>query len=76
VQTLPSGRIPVTGKPDALVLEPFRAVRYAADRVGGLAEVTSPPYDVIRQGAATRLLAADPHNVVQLILPRSRAGSS
>jgi uncharacterized protein (DUF1015 family) len=54
---------------DALVLEPFRAVRYAADRVGGLAEVTSPPYDVIRQGAQTRLLASDPHNVVQLILP-------
>jgi uncharacterized protein (DUF1015 family) len=70
VQTLPSGRIPSAGKPDALILEPFRAVRYAADRVGGLAEVTSPPYDVIRQGAVTRLQAADPHNVVRLILPQ------
>jgi uncharacterized protein (DUF1015 family) len=64
----------VAGKPDALVLEPFRAVRYAVDRVGGLAEVTSPPYDVIRQGAVTSLLAADPHNVVRLILPQPGPG--
>jgi uncharacterized protein (DUF1015 family) len=74
VQILSSGRIPVTGKQDALVLEPFRAVRYAADRVGGLAEVTSPPYDVIRPATVTRLLAADPHNVVRLILPQPEGG--
>ncbi|HEY2578112.1 MAG TPA: DUF1015 domain-containing protein [Streptosporangiaceae bacterium] len=55
----------------ALVLEPFRAVRYSPGRVSGLAEVTSPPYDVIGPGAATRLLAADSHNVVQLIVPQT-----
>jgi uncharacterized protein (DUF1015 family) len=55
------------------VLAPFRGVRYAEDRVSGLARVTSPPYDVIAADNETRLMAADPHNVVRLILPRHPA---
>jgi uncharacterized protein (DUF1015 family) len=51
------------------VLAPFRGLRYVPDRVSGLAEVTSPPYDAIGAGSVSRLLAADPHNVVRLILP-------
>jgi len=51
------------------VLAPFRGVRYAPQRVTGLAEVTSPPYDVISARAAERLLGSGPHNVVRLILP-------
>ena len=51
------------------MLAPFRGLRYAPDRVSGLAEVTSPPYDAIGPGSVPRLLAADPHNVVRLILP-------
>src|SRR5262249_32826903 len=69
VQILPSGQ-PASG----LALAPFRGLRYAQDRVSGLAEVTSPPYDVIAQDAAAQLRAADPHNVVRLILPRHDAG--
>jgi uncharacterized protein (DUF1015 family) len=38
--------------------------------VSGLADVTSPPYDVIFRDNEDRLMAADPHNVVRLILPR------
>jgi uncharacterized protein (DUF1015 family) len=53
------------------VLAPFRGLRYAPDRVSGLAEVTSPPYDGIGSGSVPRLLAADPHNVVRLILPQA-----
>ena len=53
------------------MLAPFRGLRYAADRVSGLAEVTSPPYDAIGPGSVSRLLAADPHNVVRLILPHA-----
>ncbi len=34
-----------------------------------LAEVTSPPYDVIGPGTLDELLAASPYNVVRLILP-------
>jgi uncharacterized protein (DUF1015 family) len=63
VQTLPSG------SGSGLVLAPFRGIRYARDRVSGIANVTSPPYDVINGGILDHLRAADPHNVVRLILP-------
>jgi len=53
------------------VLAPFRGLRYAPGRVSGLAQVTSPPYDAIGPGSVARLLAADPHNVVRLILPHA-----
>ena len=56
------------------MLAPFRGVRYAENRVTGLAEVTSPPYDVIAADNEDQLMAADPHNVVRLILPRHEAG--
>ena len=59
----------VAGGRAGLVLAPFRGVRYAPQRVTGLAEVTSPPYDVISARAAQRLLGSGPHNVVRLILP-------
>ena len=71
MQILPSGVQPASG----LALAPFRGLRYAQDRVSGLAEVTSPPYDVIAHDAEDHLLAADPHNVVRLILPRHGAGN-
>jgi uncharacterized protein (DUF1015 family) len=71
VQILPSGQQPASG----LALAPFRGLRYAQDRISGLAEVTSPPYDVIAQDAAAQLRAADPHNVVRLILPRHDTGN-
>jgi uncharacterized protein (DUF1015 family) len=57
-----------------LAMAPFRGIRYAAGRVSGLAEVTSPPYDVIAHDIEDQLIAADPHNVVRLILPRSATG--
>jgi len=69
VQILPSGAPPTAG----LVLAPFRGLRYAQDRVSGLAEVTSPPYDVIAHDTEDHLLASDPHNIVRLILPRQDA---
>jgi len=69
VQILPSGAPHAAG----LVLAPFRGLRYAQDRVSGLAEVTSPPYDVIAHDTEDHLLASDPHNIVRLILPRQDA---
>jgi len=42
--------------------------------VSGLAQVTSPPYDVIGQDTAQQLRDADPHNVVRLILPSQDPG--
>ena len=58
------------------MLAPFRGIRYARDRVSGIANVTSPPYDVIIGGSLEHLRAADPHNVVRLILPGEAAGGS
>jgi uncharacterized protein (DUF1015 family) len=73
VQILPSGQRPAAQS--GLALAPFRGVRYARDRVSGLAEVTSPPYDVIAHDIEDQLFAADPHNVVRLILPRHAPGA-
>jgi uncharacterized protein (DUF1015 family) len=75
VQILPSFRTPAARGPAGqgragLELAPFRGVRYVPDRVSGLAEVSSPPYDVIFEDKEDQLMAADPHNVVRLILPR------
>jgi uncharacterized protein (DUF1015 family) len=70
VQTLPSD------SGSGLVLAPFRGIRYARDRVSGIANVTSPPYDVINDGFLDHLRAADPHNVVRLILPGEDAEAS
>ena len=67
MQTLPSD--PQPARSSGLARAPFRAVRFDPDRVSGLADVTSPPYDVIGPGTVARLLAAEPHNVVRLILP-------
>jgi uncharacterized protein (DUF1015 family) len=58
------------------VLAPFRGIRYARDRVSGIANVTSPPYDVITDAILDHLRAADPHNVVRLILPGQGADAS
>ena len=58
------------------MLAPFRGIRYARDRVSGIANVTSPPYDVINGSILDHLRAADPHNVVRLILPGQDADAS
>jgi len=71
VQILPSGQEPAGAGGCCLSLAPFRGVRYVEDRVSGLAEVTSPPYDVIAHDKEEHFLAADPHNVIRLILPRA-----
>ncbi|MFC9280481.1 DUF1015 domain-containing protein [Streptomyces collinus] len=55
-----------------LELNPFRGLRYDPDRVGSLAAVTSPPYDVVvRPDGLHHLQSADPHNIVRLILPQA-----
>ena len=54
-----------------LRLIPFRGLRYVPERVGSLAAVTSPPYDVVvRPDGLLHLESADPHNIVRLILPQ------
>ncbi|MFI1101213.1 DUF1015 family protein [Streptomyces melanogenes] len=57
---------------DGLRLIPFRGLRYVPARVGSLAAVTSPPYDVVvRPDGLLHLESADPYNIVRLILPQA-----
>ncbi|MFK0258801.1 DUF1015 domain-containing protein [Streptomyces sp. NPDC090445] len=57
---------------DGLRLIPFHGLRYVPERVGSLAAVTSPPYDVVvRPDGVDYLQSADPHNIVRLILPQA-----
>ncbi|MGY0487403.1 DUF1015 family protein [Streptomyces sp. WG-D5] len=66
-----AGRTAQTGT-NGLDLIPFRGVRYVPERVGSLAAVTSPPYDVVvRPDGLLHLENADPHNIVRLILPQA-----
>ncbi|MGW1957306.1 DUF1015 domain-containing protein [Streptomyces sp. NPDC001920] len=70
------------GHPEAtarrgLELTPFRGLRYDPDRVGSLAAVTSPPYDVVvRPDGLHHLQDADPYNIVRLILPQAATPSA
>ncbi|OIJ97697.1 DUF1015 domain-containing protein [Streptomyces colonosanans] len=55
-----------------LDLAPFRGLRYDPRRIGSLAAVTSPPYDVVvRPDGLLHLESADPYNIVRLILPQA-----
>jgi uncharacterized protein (DUF1015 family) len=51
-------------------ISPFAGLRYATDRVGDLATVLCPPYDVIGEDERRELEARHPDNVVRLELPR------
>ncbi len=63
---------PTAPQPQAgLDLLPFPALRYDPDRVGDLAAVTAPPYDVIDIPGVLALEARHPRNVVRLIRPHS-----
>src|SRR5215467_12649433 len=46
----------------------FRAFRYDLGRVGTLADVVAPPYDVIDPALQQALYDRSPHNVIRLIL--------
>jgi uncharacterized protein (DUF1015 family) len=66
-QAFGSGAAEPAERAAGLVMDPFHGVRYAPSV--DLAAVTSPPYDLIDEEAIRGLLAADPHNIVRLILP-------
>jgi uncharacterized protein (DUF1015 family) len=52
-------------------VQPFRALHYDLDRVGGLQAVAAPPYDVIDDDERAALVARSPYNVVEIDLPRA-----
>jgi uncharacterized protein (DUF1015 family) len=62
VADLPSGA-------GSLDVRPFRALTYRQHDPAELARVSSPAYDLVTAAGRNRLAAADPHNIVRLILP-------
>jgi uncharacterized protein (DUF1015 family) len=57
-------------------IQPLRALHYDQALVGGLADVTSPPYDVIDAQQRETLLERSPFNVVAVDLPKGGGESS
>ena len=53
---------------------PLQGRHYDLAKVGSLADVVAPPYDVIDEGQRAELAARSPYNVVDLDLPRDPDG--
>ena len=53
---------------------PIQGVHYDLEKVGPLADVVAPPYDVIDGAQRAELAARSPFNVVELDLPRDPDG--
>ncbi len=49
-------------------VQPLQGIRYNAEATGNLAQVTTPPYDVISEEAQTRYYARNPYNIIRLEL--------
>ena len=55
-------------------ITPFRGIRYNPDHISSMADVTSPPYDVITEAEQAELHDRSPHNIVRLELGQKRPG--
>jgi uncharacterized protein (DUF1015 family) len=53
---------------------PIQGVHYDLGKVGSLADVVAPPYDVIDDAQRAELAGRSPYNVVELDLPRDPKG--
>jgi uncharacterized protein (DUF1015 family) len=51
-------------------VRPLRGLRYAHEKVGNLAQVVTPPFDVISEEAQARYYERSPYNVIRLELGR------
>src|SRR5438067_1614848 len=52
------------------VVAPLNGLRYDPARVGDMADVLAPPYDVITPAEQAELYGRSPYNAVRLVLPR------
>ena len=59
---------------DSLLVSPFAGERYAD--AAALSRLIAPPYDVISNEQRRRYAAADPHNIVHLILPEAQGDTN
>src|ERR1041384_7866151 len=59
---------------DSLLVSPFAGERYAD--AAAPPPLTAPPYDVTSNEHRRRYAAADPHNIVHLILPEAQGDTN
>ncbi|MCC6443404.1 MAG: DUF1015 domain-containing protein [Armatimonadetes bacterium] len=57
-------------------LKPFQGVHYVPEKIGDLADVTIPPYDVITPGEQAAYHARHPYNFIRLALGETLPGDS
>lgn len=55
------------------LIEPFQALRYNPTRVGSLARVVTPPYDVISDASRNGYYRAHPNNFIRVIYGKGRS---
>ena len=57
-------------------VQPLRGIHYNSDVVGNLAEVVTPPYDVISEEAQARYYGRSPYNIIRLELGLDEPGDT
>src|SRR2546426_2364842 len=57
-------------------VQTLRGIRYAQEAIGDLAQVVTPPFDVISAEAQARYYARNPYNVIRLELGQELPGDS
>ena len=54
-------------------VQPLRGIRYAVEKVGDIAQVVTPPYDIISPEAQERYYARNQYNVIRLEFGKAQA---
>src|SRR6266702_4640565 len=57
-------------------VQTLRGIRYSSDTVGDLAQVVTPPYDVISEEDQARYYARSPYNIIRLELGKEETGDT
>src|SRR5260370_4401034 len=57
-------------------VQPLRGLRYNSEVPGNLAQVITPPYDVISEEAQARYYARNPYNIIRLELGMDEPGDT
>ena len=57
-------------------VQPLRGIRYNSEAVGNLAQIITPPYDVISEEAQAKYHARNPYNIIRLELGLDEPGDT
>src|SRR5438876_8843433 len=57
-------------------VQPLQGIRYNSETVGNLAQVVTPPYDVISEEAQANYYARNPYNIIRLELGMDEPGDT